>query len=514
MTQPLSFVQVIADQHIAECMGCEGHSQAITPNMDRLAAKGVRFTNAYAANPICTPARVSMLSGQYPHNHGYFGLSGPQPGTHGTRIIPNLFAHLKQAGYRTAGIGKLHLPDSPRNWIADDVDLFADCYRATDGSKDSLYFKHLESLGLREKEDSVGLPEFPGKQQMEGRPSFLPYKHNVENWCAQQTVKFISESNEQGKPFYIQMSLPRPHQCYTPDQRFWDMYPEDLDLPETYKDNASLRPPHFQRMLARYERDGDDSGLLEPKGLEKVRRRIWRAYLACITQCDDALGIVMDHLQAKGLDENTVVLYTADHGAYSTHFGLHEKAPGICSEKVCRIPMILYAPGVSQAGSVCEQFVSQVDFAPTFTALAGAEAMTTVDGFDLSALLRGENTPVRDVVVTELPWSKSLRYKHWRFVHYQRGMFDQDLGDQGELYHIKDDPHERQNLYNNPEYQSVVNECRRRVLEWLIETSRVVTCLPVPNQEEQGTHFVTVDGREPAAIGPAARVRRGRVEYL
>lgn len=108
----MNVIEIISDQHQARCMGCEGHAQAITPNMDRLAREGVRFTHAYAQNPICTPSRVSILSGQYCHNHGYYALGGPRPGR-----LPNFIRHFHQHGYRTAGIGKLHLPDEPADWI-------------------------------------------------------------------------------------------------------------------------------------------------------------------------------------------------------------------------------------------------------------------------------------------------------------------------------------------------------------------------------------------------------------
>lgn len=465
---------VIADQHMASCTGYEGHPQAITPNMDRLAAEGVRFTNAYAANPICTPSRVSILSGQYVHNHGYFGLSGPQPGEWGTKELPSLFGQFKQAGYRTAGVGKLHLPNNPRDWSERDLDLFADCYWAADGRKGvSKYHDHLRRHGLLDKEDSVALPEFPGRQQHEGRPSDLPYEHSVEGWCVRETMNFIDGCGDQ--PWLAHVSLARPHQCYTPDRKFWDMYPGDLELPENYLDNPEDRPPHFKAMVENYRANPEKKGLVEPKGLDNLSRRVWRAYLACITQCDYALGELLDHVKEKGLDENTIVIYLADHGAYSTSFGVPEKAPGICSQHVCRIPFIWRAPGVTKAGHVADQFAHHVDIAPTLCALADIEPMIKADGFDITGLLKGDDAAVREYAVTEHIWSKSIRWKNWRFVHYQRAMFQSDIG---ELYDIENDPNERNNLYKSPAHAEVVNECRRLLLEWLIETTHTNTVQP------------------------------------
>ena len=117
-------LHVISDQHLATCTGYEGHPQAITPHMDEMAANGVRFNNAYTQNPICTPSRVSILSGQYCHNHGYYGNHGPTP-----KHLPNFLGHFKANGYRTAAIGKLHVPNDPINWLIEDVHYWRDCYQ-------------------------------------------------------------------------------------------------------------------------------------------------------------------------------------------------------------------------------------------------------------------------------------------------------------------------------------------------------------------------------------------------
>jgi len=239
---PYNIIFVISDQHQAACTGYEGHPQAITPNMDRLAAEGVRFTDAYTQNPICTPSRMSFFTGQYCHNHGIYGLSGPSPDH-----LPGFLGHFKSNGYRTAGIGKLHTPNDPQDWLLNQVDLYAESYNY--GGKfecnSSAYFDYLRELGIRDKEDSITLPEFSGAQQDEARPSQLPYEHSVEGWCVKKAIEFMGESQKAGKLFCMQVSLPRPHQCYTPDQIFWDMYPDDLELPETINQDTSKRPPHF-----------------------------------------------------------------------------------------------------------------------------------------------------------------------------------------------------------------------------------------------------------------------------
>ncbi|MEW5979625.1 MAG: sulfatase-like hydrolase/transferase [Acidobacteriota bacterium] len=500
--QRLNVLYVISDQHQAACMGHEGHTQAITPNMDRLAGQGVRFTKAYTQNPICTPSRMSILSGQYCHNHGYYGLNGPPP----PFTLPSFLSHFRQNGYRTAAIGKVHTPDEPTNWLEGHCDILAECYRYFSSPPwlSDEYADYLRALGLLDKEDSVALPEFPGDQQHEGRPSHLPYEHGVEGWCVKKAIQFIS--NCQGQPFCVQVSLPRPHQCYTPDKRFWEMYPDDLALPKTLYQDDAHRPPHFRAMVKRLK---DMKWLIEPKTFEAGCRRVWRGYLACITQVDHALGQLMDYLDQAGIVGSTIVLYGSDHGGYEGTFGVPEKAPGICSEAVCRVPLIWRVPKVTPAGAVCSQFVENLDIGPTIAALCGLPPMETADGIDLSGLLQGASKPVRDVAVTENPWSKGLRWGPWRFVHYQEEMFGKDTG---ELYNLENDPDETTNLYEAQAYRSVVQQCRRLLLEWLIRTSRIVTALPAPEGREFSQ--TAADGKESNKIGVTDRLRRGNVNYL
>jgi arylsulfatase len=506
-------LNVISDQHQAACMGCEGHTQALTPNMDRLAASGVRFDRAYTQNPICTPSRVSIFSGQYVHNHGYYGLSGPTP-----ERLPGFLGHFKANGYRTAAIGKLHMPDDPVNWLADQTDYLADSYmteRRDQDPEDTPYFNYLRDLGIRENEDSIGLPEFEGKQQHEARPSLLPFEHSVEGWCASEALAFIdgTRGGDSSQPFCMQVSLPRPHQCYTPDQRFWDMYPDDLALPDTIHQDPSGRPPHFRDSM-KYLRNM--KWLIEPKTFEDGSRRVWRGYLAAITQVDHALGLLMDGLRERGLTDDTIVIYHADHGAYSGTFGVPEKAPGICSDAVCRIPMIWYVPGVTTTGDVVSELVENVDIAPTINSLCGVPEMDTVDGHDISGLLDGRGVSVRDGAVTENPWSKSIRWDRWRLVHYQPELFQNEDGessDVGELYDMEADPWEARNLYTDPAHRKVVETGRRLLLEWLIRTTRVTTVWPVATWPEM-SYDITGDGKESNNSGAEARRAKGHVHYL
>lgn len=475
----MNVLHVISDQHLASCMGCEGHPQAITPNMDRLAAGGMRFTSAYTQNPICTPSRVSILSGQYCHNHGYYGLSGPTPAA-----LQSFLGHYRALGYRTAAIGKLHLPDQPIDWLlagdSHDVDLWADCFRhgqrspVDDERRRGPYYDMLASRSLLDHEDSNRIAQFPGGQNpYYAKPSELPYELCVERWCVDQATQFMDAHAD--KPWCMQVSLPRPHQYYTPDQRFWDMYDDDLDLPPTLMQDASSRPPHFQNKAAGFREKPVDSFPIAVDSWEAGARRIWRGYLACITQVDDCLGRLLDALEQRGLAENTIVIYHSDHGAYATSLGVPEKAPGICSEFVCRVPMLWRAPGVTPTdGGACDALVENIDIPATITRLCGLPDMDALDGCDISSLLAGGTEPVREHAVTEHPWSRSIRFDDWRYVHYPREMFGREVG---ELYNIREDPTETRNLLHEAEFRGVVDDARRRLLDFLLTTSRFRTAL-------------------------------------
>lgn len=492
---PPNVLLILADQQHADWLGCVGKVPVLTPHLDALAAEGLRCTEAWCQNPICTPSRVSILSGQYPHNHGYYGLSGPAP-----QRLPSLVHHYAAQGYRTGLIGKLHLPDHPLNWLAEVADTLIDIHRGTRSCDPSPWKQHLASRGLAHLDDHQGLHDLDrlGRHvngDHDSRPSTMPLEECVEAWMVQQADLFVSKARKDGKPFFLELSFPRPHHGITPDQRFWDLYPDDLALPESFTDDASGRPPHFQDM-ARYLRERHEWGY-EPKTLEDGSRRVWRGSLAAVSQNDYFIGRFLDRLRALDAYQDTIIIFTADHGAYHGQHGIMEKAPGICGRAVCRVPMIWRVPGLTRGGSTAH-LVESVDMASTLPGLCGLPPLATAEGRDLATLLAGQDQPVRDCAVTELPWSKSLRFGQWRFVQYHRNTFAGE--DHGELYH-QDDPLERRNRYRDPACQDVVHEARRLLLEWLTGTSRVITAWPPPAPEigAQGRPAFcdAGDGREP-----------------
>jgi len=465
---------ILSDQHNAKVLGHKGHPDVKTPHMDRLAAEGVRFDNCITQNPICTPSRVCYHSGQYAHNHGYYALSGPNPGG-----LPSMFGHFRRAGYRTSAVGKIHCPEY---WIEDDADYFREVYAGCSIGGCPEYTAYLTERGVLADRDDIGYPEFgaSGIQKVDGRASRLKYEDTVEGWTARETCGVIERAVADGQPFFAHASLPRPHQVYTPSEPFWSMYDEStLTLPPNVEYDMAGKAPHL-RLAAEQWRQGEWI-LFEPKTFEAGRLRKLHGYLGCVSQVDHAVGEMLACLDRLGVADNTIVIYSTDHGDYACEHGIMEKAPGICSDAITRIPSLWRWPGRFAQGHVATEITETVDVSATLCALAGLDAMETSDGQNISHLLRGQAGPVHRVGVTEFAWSKSVRKGQYRYVYYPPEMFLDDYPDGGfgELYDLDADPWEMRNLYLDVDYADVVQELKQDLLDWLVSTTRPATVLGV-----------------------------------
>ncbi len=463
---------ILSDQHNAKFLGKKDHPDVKTPNLDRLCDEGVRFENGISQNPICTPSRMSWLSGQYCHNHGYYGLDGPNPGG-----LPTVLGHFRRNGYRTAAIGKIHCPEY---WVEDDCDLFLESNGNSIGGISSKRTAYLESKGLEGMDDHGVLKEWGkrGSQTVDARPSNLSYEDSQEGWIAREAIEFMEESSKSGNPFILHASLPKPHQCYAPSRPFWDMYDEDaVSLPPNADYEMKLKAPHLIETAKNWRKG--EWVLFEPRTFEAGRKRKMRGYLGCISQVDHAVGQMVNWLDENGLRENTIIVYSADHGDYGCEHGIMEKAPGICSDAITRIPFIWSWKGQFAEGHTAAEIVESVDLADTLCSLAGVERLQTADGTDLSRLLRGGSGEVHRIGVTEFAWSKSVRRGRYRFVYYPPEMFQDEYPKGfGELYDLERDPWEMTNLYFEEEYKSVVREVQDELTNWLITKRRPVTVLP------------------------------------
>ena len=463
-----------SDQHNARCLGVNGHRQVKTPNLDALAGGGVNFTQAFVQNPICTPSRMSYLTGQYVHNHGIYGLSiMPNPDDPIPPTLPTFIGVLKAEGYRTGIIGHIHVR---KDWLAPHCDMYRDLHENTEPYDPyylhNPYSQYLAGKGLLEKRDDEA---YKGKVQiLDACPSELAFQDSYEGYCAQSFEEFLSQTPPD-QPFVYQIDALHPHQDYIPAREFWDLYEGvDLELPPSANEDLSGKPPHQQSTAAwgrQYE------GVFEPKGYEHVRRRKLRGYYGCISQVDHMVGLVRTMLRQRGLEQNTLIVYCADHGDFALEHGFLEKAPGISYDAILRTPFIWSWPLGRFVNRTVQELVESVDVFPTLCKLAGLAVPDTADGKDISDMLRGKARPIRDFVVAEFPLSRTIRTREWKLCHRPRGMFG-DGKDHGELYHVAEDPWEMKNLYHDPRFWEIREDLRRTLFDWTQMTTRYPNVWP------------------------------------
>ena len=500
---------ILSDQHNAKVMGHLGHPDVRTPHLDRLAGEGVRFTTAITQNPICTPSRVSWLSGQYCHNHGYYALSGPNP-----RGLPNVLGHFRAHGYRTSAVGKIHCPEY---WVEDSCDLFHDSCGTSIGGQSREYAAYLAERGLTHLEDHGAMQEFgkAGAQTVDGRPSKVSYEDGQEGWSVRTTMRFMDEARAAGQPFFSLVSLPKPHQCYTPAQEFWDLYDEStLTLPPNADYDMAGKAPHLRQAAEGWRTR--QWQLFEPRTFEAGRLRKLHGYLGNVSHVDHAVGELTAYLEQAGIADDTIVIYSTDHGDYACEHGIMEKAPGICSDAITRIPFIWRYPKRFPAGHECRQIVETVDTVPTLCELAGLPVLETADGTSIAGLLAGGERPVHRVGVTEFFYSKSVRRGRYRYVHYPPQMFPQEHPEGFcELYDVEADPWEMTNLALLPEHRETIEQMRTELLNWIITTTRPTTVHPLPAEEGSQRvlryhHTVNADNK----INPARVAGLSHRNYL
>lgn len=485
MKQKPNFLFILSDQHNAKVLGHKGYPGVKTPNLDRMAAEGVRFVNAITQNPICTPSRVCYLSGQYCHNHGYYGLSGPRPDG-----LPTILGHFRRSGYTTAAMGKIHCPEY---WVEDDCDIFHEvCEGCSIVGLSPEFAQFCKDIQHDDGMEHWGLPEFGrdrGVQSMEGRPGPRPFEHTMEGWLSKTAVEFMQQAARRKQPFFCHVSLPRPHQTTSPAPEFWNLYDEsNLFLPPNADYDMTGQAPHLRATADQWRRG--DWTFFEPHTFEAGRLRKLHGYLGAVSQVDHAVGQMLDFLRQSGLAENTIVIYTSDHGDYACEHGIMEKAPGICHDAITRVPAIWWWPEHFRTGHIAREIVETVDVAATACSLAGLDLMETSDGKDISHLLHGESGEVHRVGVTEFAWSKSIRKGDYRLVYYPRAMFAVEYPQGfGELYDLHADPWEMKNLFVDPHYQDVVREMTAELTEWLITTARLATLWPGESRSTEQTYL-------------------------
>jgi choline-sulfatase/uncharacterized sulfatase len=463
---------IMADQHNAKCTEWGSFpTTARTPNLSRLADEGVRFDQTFCQNPICTPSRVSYWTGQYPSNHGVYATPRgdlPENGFGGfpAESTPTLFSVAQEQGYRTGLFGKNH---TPSGLLDDDIDR-------SSGSSDHVDYLREKGRADDRMRSVMGEGVEPGIS-MGGRPAELPFEDISEYFHTDRAMEFMAEGDD---PFCISLSFSHPHPPLTPAQQFWDIY-EDVEIelaPSATEDHeAGGKPPHHRwdhplsmpEVFAELEEESPWAAF-EPKDHESMLRRGVRGYLGCVSEVDALVGRVLDFLEAEGIREETIVIYSSDHGHFVSEHGYPEKGPGISYDAITRVPFVWSWPERFEEGAVVDDLIESVDLFPTLCEYVGGDDPLSADGHSLDGYLTGtQSEPLREYAVTENPWARCVRTTDQKLTYYPPGYFGEGSEAFHEFYDLEADPWETENLaVTQPDaYAGDVDRHRGHLLEFL-----------------------------------------------
>lgn len=371
-----NILHIFTDMQRADTIGATGNHVIKTPHLDRLCKEGVAFTNAFSPSPVCISARCSMIHGQYPHDTGCYENT-PMP----TDGRDTFMTALTRAGYRTHGIGKCH-------FSSDSYALrgFESRERQEEGGASiadldrNPYLKYLRDNGYDHICEAYGVR---GEMYYIPQPSQLPAEHHPTQWVGNRSIAFIKNRSADRQPWYLFSSFIHPHPPFCPPNPWHKLYrPTMMPLPVMPDDHRSLHT-FINRLQNRfkYRDQGRDLNLI---------RAIKAYYYACISFIDYQIGRILKTLESTGQLDNTLILFTADHGEYLGDYSCWGKRS--MHDAAARVPMIVRMPGRFDSGAVCETPVSLVDVAPTFLSITETEMQShKPSGVDLLDIISGNS---------------------------------------------------------------------------------------------------------------------------
>jgi len=466
MTKP-NLVFIMTDQQRFDALGANGNARIQTPNLDRLAASGANVQNYHTNCPVCVPSRCTLFTGRYPHSHR---VRENHNFLEDGREI-HLFRVLKQAGYALGYVGKNHLLEPGEFANFDFVDQ-QDEFKSEPEQK--RLAAHYESR--RRELSEAGHPELWRAGQFHDLPEECTRTHRT----AQGALRFLADRPED-KPFCLCVSFSDPHVPHLAPRRLEPLYPlEDMELYPRREGELAERARRFHVKWRAQKAD---------MASEADMRRYMAIYYAMVTYVDEMVGHILDRLREQGLEENTLVVFTSDHGDFCFEHGMYKKDL-VLVESILHVPLLLSWSGHIAPQKLSDTLVEEVDVMPTILELMGIDSPFGVQGTSLAPCLRGEATAHKDAVFAEIcpPWlysqfpdyesfethhggraatpmnvpgdfTKAIREEQWRYIWYGTG--------EEELYDLSRDPHELRNVAAEPSYANERARLKLRLLEWL-----------------------------------------------
>jgi arylsulfatase len=456
MNRKPNILFIMTDQHRFDALGCMGNKVVKTPNLNMLAKGGVVFDAAYTPCPVCAPARAAIFSGQYPNGCGVNGNWVPFSGN---EIL--MTDQLKTAGYTTGGVGKLHFVPHVRSWGFDFKQLHDAPYSIyADDDKYSAYIDSLARIYGRKKADEF-VKMFDEDEQsyssnleqfIVGR-DFIPEKHHMVTWTAEQSIRFLKE-RDQSKPFFLYTGFFGPHQPWGIPKK-WDTYnPADIKIPEL-DDKYDDKPIISQKKTKAIKHNREIFS-------KEDYQRIIAKYYGQVTMIDHYIGQIFDELKAQGLWDNTIIVFTADHGDHNGQFGLFFKCTML--ESSARVPLLIKPAGKTEMKRV-DVPVSTVDLYGTILEAAGAKhwEYDFIESGSLNTLIDGGKSAGATPCYSILGPQSMLRKGNYKLVRLEQPNNEAALY---ELYFLCDNRLDGKNIYGDSSVKDIQAELQKQLDDW------------------------------------------------
>ncbi|SHH78745.1 sulfatase family protein [Clostridium grantii] len=460
------------------------NSEIKTPNLDRLVKEGTTFSRAYCPNPTCTPTRGSIITGMYPSQHGGWTL-----GTKVPEDIHTVGEDFINAGYKTALVGKAHFqplastdeyPSLEAYPILQDLEFwktfndktetwygFQHCELTRNHTDEAHVGQHyalwLEEKGCDNWKDYYRKPTGT-LEHLPSRKWEIPEEFHYDAWISERTNSLMEEYVESDKPFFMWSSFFDPHPDYVVPEPYYSMYdPDKLTLPTITEGEHDKNPPHF----ALTQQDNPDFSCYNETGHaihgmhthlseEKVLRKHLSIYYGMVTMMDKYIGKILDKLDDLGIADNTIVVFSTDHGHLIGHHGLKAKGPFLYEDMI-KVPYLVRYPDKVAAGKTSDSLQSLVDLAPTFLSFIGQKIPNCMTGKDQKEVWLGNKDKARNHIICEHhhePTTINLRTyvdERYKLTVYYNHIY-------GELFDLQEDPKEINNLWDNPEFKDLKME--------------------------------------------------------
>lgn len=437
--EPMNLIYIFSDEHNKKMSGCYGHPQVKTPNIDELANNGVRFENAYCNSPVCVPSRASMASGRFVNEIKNWDNAMPYVGEH-----PSWAHRLTEQGHDTVSIGKLHYRDDQDSIGFSDVRLSMHVHEG-EGDKYSLIRDNLKKRHInREKILEAG----PGES------SYIRYDRGI----AEEAVDFLTnEAPNKEKPWILFVSFVSPHFPLIVPEKYYNMYPlEEVTFPIKY--GKEERPKH--PILEEYRKIWD----LEDELDEFIVRKAVASYYGLCTFLDEQIGKVISAMKNNGLDKNTRIIYSSDHGDSVGNQGLWFKSS--MYEDSVGVPFIMSGPDIPK-GKVTKEPISLIDIFPTVVESVGGNMLKEdedLPGASLFPIIK-ENKKMNRTIFSEyhaMGFSTGvymIRKSDYKLVYY--------VGYEPQFFNIENDPDELHDLAGNDSYKEILSEYIYKLKEFI-----------------------------------------------